>query len=625
MFDLAAFMNVPRPSNAQPRAAIQRRADQKRYAAKQSHRLENIAILDMETDPFDNLHTNEKISPFLAVLYSDQFEPIVIWEQDNAAFVKATIAAIAALPGSFTIYAHNGGKFDFLFLIAGIRGSVAFKGRGIMSCNIGSHQLRDSFHIIPERLANYKKDTFDYQKLKRASRDRFKSEAIEYCINDCRFLFDLIKKFLTQHGFKISIGAAALSLIRENYRIETLTEAQDEAIRPFYFGGRVECIAGKGLFADRTFKLHDINSEYPWAMAEHLHPIGSEYIFRGGLPGSNTCFVELSAFSNSAFFMRNEQTHTSKITYGHGTFCTTIHEYRQAKELGLIDNIKIIRCVDNVNQTDFKLFVYPLYEGRAKLKELMETLTENDTIYLETKGDMLIVKLVMNNGYGKFASNPRKYKDHYLTDPYERPPSESGEWGHHPAFENEQYWIWARPTERQKFINVGTAASITGAARARLMRAIHFARNPIYCDTDSLICEELRGEEIHQSKLGAWNLEAELSEVIICGKKQYAYIKKKDGKPVVKCKGALSATYIKSDAGLWIVKQPEQRPITYDDMKLLLIGEEISNTAAGPTLTRRSTQSYITRRIRATAPSKDWENSHGITEQDRLRDWLDAS
>src|ERR1700681_2454731 len=47
---------------------------------KRAARKRCIAILDMETDPF-NAELKSDVKPFLCVLYSDEFEPIVIWEE----------------------------------------------------------------------------------------------------------------------------------------------------------------------------------------------------------------------------------------------------------------------------------------------------------------------------------------------------------------------------------------------------------------------------------------------------------------------------------------------------------------------------------------------------------------
>src|ERR1700741_2078196 len=86
-------------------------------AGKRAAKLREIAILDFETDPFDP-DKREAIFPFVCELYSDQFGSIVIWGEQFERFIEKVITAIESLPGEYTIYAHNGGKFDFLFLVS---------------------------------------------------------------------------------------------------------------------------------------------------------------------------------------------------------------------------------------------------------------------------------------------------------------------------------------------------------------------------------------------------------------------------------------------------------------------------------------------------------------------------
>ncbi|MEB2649701.1 hypothetical protein SOP86_29070, partial [Pseudomonas canadensis] len=162
-----------------------------RARAKET-RQRNIAILDMETDPFDD-KLKTSVLPFLAVIYSDEFEPIVIWEENNVRFIERVIDALKSLPGRYTVYAHNGGKFDFLFLVSKLRGDVKFKGRSLMAAKVGSHELRDSSHIIPERLAAFSKDKFDYDRNRKANREHWRKEIIDYCIADCRYTLDIVK------------------------------------------------------------------------------------------------------------------------------------------------------------------------------------------------------------------------------------------------------------------------------------------------------------------------------------------------------------------------------------------------------------------------------------------------
>jgi hypothetical protein len=69
------------------------------------------------------------------------------------------------------------------------------------------------------------------------------------------------------------------------------------------------------------------------------------------------------------------------------------------------------------------------------------------------------------------------------------------------------------------FLNVATAASITGQVRAKLWRAICDCDTPIYCDTDSIMC---KGADFPISKeLGEWKDEGTAHDLWIAGKKLY--------------------------------------------------------------------------------------------------------
>lgn len=564
---------------------------QKRYKQKKSlQRSEDIAVLDMETDPFDN-KSKMKIEPFLAILYADNFEPKIIWDDNSESFVNRVIAAIEALPRHYTIYAHNGGKFDFMFLLMKLRGEISFKGRGIMKAAIGNHELRDSFHIIPEKLAEYRKDDFSYDHLKREHRDKYREEIISYCMADCKYLLEIVKGFVKEFGMKLSIGQAALFELRKHYKYDTLTAPMDEFIRKFFFGGRVECLSGRGKFTG-DYKLYDVNSMYPYVMATCLHPIGNKYVRRPGKPNEFTCFLEIECDNYGALVAKlpNEDGILETSTeHENGRFFTTIHEYKMAMELDLIKNVKIIWCIDNNKFTKFNKFILPLYEKKSVLKKKLDDLTQagyngTEPDYLDLKKDYIFSKLLQNNGYGKFAQNPRKYKENFICAPGQYPPSEE-KYPPLPLYQCKEYWFFQKPSEGNKFNNVGTAASITGAARAVLMHAIHNAVEPVYCDTDSLICKELSGFELHPTKLGAWDLEAEFSEVIINGKKTYAGKYKKEGKaPKIRSKGV---------AGL-----------TYEDMERIFEGDILEVPAKGVTMSKSGNQYYITRKIKATARFK---------------------
>jgi len=232
---------------------------------------------------------------------------------------------------------------------------------------------------------------------------------------------------------------------------------------------------------------------------------------------------------------------------------------------------------------------------------------ENSAAFMDMKKDDIFYKLLLNNAYGKFAIDPRRFKEHYLTDPDQTPPDEwfrsirkiedENERAKYldPVFESERYWIWAKPNPGFRFLNVGVAASITGAARSVLLAALQSATNPIYCDTDSIICRDLPGVEISNVALGAWDLEDEFSRVIINGKKLYSV-------EHVTPKPRAAAELAEGLDPCYTVKSKGTARLTWAEMDCMLHGAAFEVRNRAPTLTKFGEQYYISRKITATAP-----------------------
>jgi hypothetical protein len=474
-----------------------------------------------------------------------------------------------------------------------------------MSCKLGRHKLRDSYHIVPVPLRGWKKDDIDYDKLRRETRDQYKDEITKYCIADCRYTHQVVSKFIADFGLKLTMGQASIAKLKSTQTFDRLGEITDGKLRGintdrrdkegynsvtgcgYFFGGRVECIAGAGLYTGR-FQLYDVNSMYPFVMAYYNHPIGSNYLWREGSPTKDTAFLEIECENYGGLISRvNGMTTGDRRS---GVFYTTIHEYLACVETGLIGDHHIRACVDCDRFTTFADFVLPIYNRRMVVKQELDALAQQkmpfpDNLLMEA----LFLKLLLNSSYGKFAQNPREFCERMITD-YNDYPGE--EWTSELGVIN-KYSIWKSPPpiwnkekqayEKQdyKFNNVGTGASITGAARAVLLRAVCKANNPIYCDTDSIICSHLDCD-IDAAKLGSWKLEKTLSEVIICGKKLYA-TKSIDGKiEVVKSKGVSE--------------------LNYDEMRRILTGDVVKKIARAPTLSIDGSQGYLTRKVQMTAP-----------------------
>jgi len=375
---------------------------------------------------------------------------------------------------------------------------------------------------------------------------------------------------------------------------------------------------------------------YPHVMANFSHPIGREYNWRRGNPTDNTVFIDVECENAGAFVSRSKTNELDAAPeFGFGRYYVTRWEYDVAVKYGLISDVKIIGVVDNVQRTNFSNFIVPMYERRRAGKTSMEILRvagkEDSTEFEELKKQDLFLKYLLNNAYGKFAQNPRNFKEYYYTDLNERPPQDwmdflkdaDDETVHKysmPIEREEDFAIWAKPSQGRRYNNVGTAASITGAARSILLTAIQHAREPVYCDTDSLVCRDLGVENVDVARLGSWKLEQTFDRVIIAGRKLYAC--EIQGKPdcsekriKVRCKGADLRDKPKNheqDDADWT----EANKTTWKKYEALLDNEIIATINKAPTISKTGHQDYLKRNIRATAPIRSISNARANVVSD---------
>jgi hypothetical protein len=558
------------------------RAWRRSKAATENH----VAVMDMETDPFD-AEGGGDIYPFLVVLYSDQFEPIIIWDENWRGLCSRLISVVENLPGKYTIYAHNGGRFDYLFLLHELRGQVMFKGRALMSARIGKHEIRDSFHILPEKLQSINgKDDISYNLMEKRNRRKEvnKKKIIDYCIADCRYLFESVMAFRERFGAPLTIGQAAIRELKKSYDIQNLDNQTDLFLRTWFYGGRVDCYRYGIIPGD--FRLYDVNSMYPFVMASRSHPIGREIFINNRIRDGFTAFITLRCKNRGALVARGDN---GNLTTGirEGIFNCTIWEYETACRNNLITDCEIIRTVEFAKWSNFGGFVDPIYARRKHNKELLDAAIRSNNLAdaKNLRFAVLFDKLLLNNAYGKLAQNPRRFKDHLILATGDEPPT--CEWGFHPEIEADDYAIWSKPNPEFRFNNVGTAASITGAARAVLLDSLCRAKNPLYCDTDSIICESLPDNVACDAfQLGAWDCETPIITFVGNGKKLYAY-EKPDHSKVVRAKGINNTSW--------------------EDMIKLANGGSVSKTLIAPTIGKDGSQQYITRVLRQTGvPS--WDN-----------------
>jgi hypothetical protein len=477
-----------------------------------------IAVVDCETDPFAvGLH----VKPF-TIGFDTGDRYVDFWGDDCVKQFFEYLATLTAEGEEFIIYAHNGGKFDFYFFLDYLDAEHApfIMGGRLVKIWFQGQEFRDSFAIIPQALSSYKKDEIDYAKFTRDRREQHRVEILGYQRTDCLYTRELIVGFHDMFGDKLTVASASFAMLRSFHGFEQIGgDGFDARFRHYYYGGRNQ-VFETGLLRPRPgaqFYVYDRNSMYPAVMRDELHPISNRPQLRTSLT-DDVDFAYIEAENNGALPIRADDG-SLDFTVKSGKFYATMHEIRAGLETGTLRIKRVLHAWAFDRKASFREFVEHFYGLRLQSKEL------------EDKVRDILYKFCLNSPYGKFAMNPRKFRQWIMTVGEVPTPQASADcpegWSLHT--QSGDLFIWSRPSPRRNgFYNVATAASITGAARANMLRNIALAKRPIYCDTDSIICEGFTGE-LNETELGGWKLEAVGDRAAIAGKKLYTVWDTKSG------------------------------------------------------------------------------------------------
>jgi hypothetical protein len=506
-----------------------------------------ISACDAETDPFLKMRVPQ---PFIWGHFDGR---------DFLTFDK-TLDFVRFLKDRTEIcYAHNGGKFDFMYLLeylieAGLDGfRLQIINSRVVSMHIGKCQLRDSFSAIPEALKKFgnKKD-IDMKKLEKSVRHKHMTEIIEYLFADCAELYKAMEKYREIVGTKPTLSSNALAYAKKlgidpgktNHRF-------DRDLREYYFGGRTECLQPG---THKNITVIDINSAYPFAMMQE-HASGDQRNFRvsDNLDGLDRAeiqraFITVECDARGCFPKRSVN---GGLGFPHerNIFNVTGWEYTTALDLGLINDVKILRVFASNKTIHFRPYVTHWYDYKNAHSETDENLKRKYPI------EYVIGKQMMTNLYGKLSQNPANYYDykivkrgtHICYDPFttnDRYCNKCGEkmldhgWKWVTAFNayelhareclwKYKYRLGADWEQAPLYKNVATGASITGFTRAHLLRSGYAVgiNSVIYMDTDSMfLTDQSDTSNIMLSPaLGHWKIEAKnCPQGHFAGKKLYA-------------------------------------------------------------------------------------------------------
>lgn len=520
-----------------------------------------FAVIDAETDPF---LFDRVPKPFIWGYYDgDQY-----LEFNNTEKLIRFLCF-----QKIVVYAHNGGKFDFHFLLDYLMAYddvMVINGR--ISCfEIGLCEFRDSINILPVSLATWNKQDIDYKIMEKENRNKPENKKIisDYLKSDCVNTYEFISAFETKYGRHLTQAGAAMKIWQKQTDIQIANKNKNyyDLFEPYYYGGRVQCFQHGKI--DKPFAVADINSAYPSAMLEQ-HPISMEYDYQPGPPVTikGHAFFDVEGIAKGCFPFRGKDSLFFPDDNIKRHYTITGWELLTALKTDTIKDYKILGHYEHNEIIDFSDYILPLYQERLEAKQNGD------------KANDIFSKLLMNSLYGKFGSNPDNYKKFEI-----HPSSDMGELTE--PFEFAGFigpWILAqRKLEPDEccYYNVATSASITGYVRAQLWENVQRCDGLLYCDTDSLAAHNIDGLDLGD-KLGQWGIEGKFERAYIGGRKLYAF---------------------EDNTGDW---KTASKGVNLDPEQIIKIvnGEETTHYPMTPTFSVKQKPRFTPRRIKYTADKR---------------------
>lgn len=403
------------------------------------------------------------------------------------------------------IFAHFGGKFDFLFILealvkrdVGAIGSIIPRGSSILSIDYTTksgkkYVFRDSSALLPFSLKSlcenfhvtHNKLDWDHTKIKKCS-----PKLLTYLKHDCMALSEVLENFfahplIKKVGPRVTMASQAMQVLKLFIKepIYSLPESSDEFIRKSYLGGRTEII--KPFCETGPLFEYDVNSLYPYVMKNNLYPLGSGFgtnKFEKDLLGIYDCDVECPNLYLPCLGVINNNKYVFPIGRFRGVF--TSAEILYAKTLGYkikINEGHVFQRSSNI----FSDFIDELYKIRLN--------TPKNSV------DNVIAKLLMNSSYGRWGMDLNKSN---ITFDLNDATDEFREL----KINRKKVMLFSKDVKLKSFAHVAVASFVTSYARIHMHKLMMPIRDTLYyTDTDSIFTTtQIKtnvGDELGQLKL----------------------------------------------------------------------------------------------------------------------------
>lgn len=418
------------------------------------------------------------------------------------------------------IYFHNGGRYDFLFLLeplldSGYDLNFINSGSGFISIKLKDYNIEfaDSYKLLPTSLEKlietfnieHKKIEIDFSKKHKYNEKKLN----DHLINDCKALYEILWKVYKEDCMlRLTIASQSLKLFETKFfngAIYNLTDKQDLHFRNnFYRGGRVEVYRTYGT----NLYYYDINSLYPYVMLNKMpiYPPIKTFRYKKDKIG----FYKIKLKQDTDYFI-SPLIYKDKIGSTYYVNGNKGDEFNvSSAELDLL-NVKY----EIINGIYFDSGDY-IFNDYIEHYYNIKVNAKNET-------ERYLAKLKLNSLYGKFG---QKLNGETLIRGY----MEGSK-----VYDASNDLFLIDEKRNIKFKGVHIAAYITSLARTELMKKIYeIGEDHIYyCDTDSIFTDK----PIETGKgIGEWKLEDKVLEAIFISPKVYGYFNEQCVK-IVKYKG----------------------------------------------------------------------------------------
>lgn len=442
---------------------------------------------------------------------------------------------------STLIYAHNGGGFDYVNLLvylfgAGIKFEAMLKQSKIFCFwLLDKPHIRfvDSFNIFVssldkvtasfsevEKLSIDKENYKDMRGFKTRERDLY----YKYLERDCVGLYQAILKMralvneISDLGnLPLSIGGISMRLFQKAYlseKIVTPSKYEKEFTFNGYVGGRCEYLgfgnADRNGFYDNV-NGYDFNSHYPAQM------YGVEFPIRRGCYTSD--FVrDSNGQIETGIYAAKFRQDTGRIP-----LLQTVEGDYDFEGFGTFTHIELNEIENNGGKVTcgagyyysetapiFNDFVKYFYDKKA------EATASGD------KARIIVYKWILNNLYGKFGQRDTVESLIVMSRAQADESIEKGNVLDEFYRVDSNFAFYDVKSEKKCFTSFpAIACMITASARIVLNRVLESCKNPLYCDTDSVHCQDVLPNNLLGDDLGQLKIEFFNSPVRYAGKKSY--------------------------------------------------------------------------------------------------------